>query len=89
VVDKEFKFKVGDLVRFAKRADKYTGPIHWTGNDANGELVQIPELTPAVITEIYCDEEGNVVIDVLVMNKIIPGWYDTSFEEWWESEGID
>ena len=33
-------FKVGDLVRFARRADKYTGPIHWTGNDANGELVR-------------------------------------------------
>ena len=80
-------FKVGDLVRFARRADKYTGPIHWTGNDANGELVHIPELTPAIVTDVHDDEEGNPIIEVLDMNKIIPGWYDTSFEEWWEASG--
>ncbi len=77
-------FKVGDLVRFAERADKYGGPIHWTGNDASGELVSIPELTPAVVTKVHPDEEGNPIIEVLVMNKIVPGWYDTSFEEYWD-----
>ena len=41
---KDRVFKVGDLVRFAKRADKY---------------------------------------------KIVPGWYDSSFEEWWEAKGIE
>jgi hypothetical protein len=77
-------FKVGDLVRFAERADKYKAPIHWTGNDSTGAIVSIPELTPAVITAIHQDEEGNYTFDVLVMNKIIPGWYDTSFEEYWD-----
>ena len=77
--------KTGDLVRFAKRANKYKGPIHWTGTDSNGALVEIPELTPAVITAVSADEEGNPIIEVFVMNKIIPGWYDTSFEEWWDA----
>lgn len=77
--------KVGGLVRFAQRADRYDGPIHWTGTDATGKEVQIPELTPAVITAIHEDEYRNPIIDVLVMNRIIPGWYDTSFEEWWEA----
>ena len=49
-------FKVGDLVRFARRADKYTGPDHWTGNDANGELVNIHELTPDIVTDVHDDE---------------------------------
>jgi len=82
---KDHVFKTGDLVRFAKRADKYGGPIHWTGTDSNGTLVEIPELTPAVITAVSADEEGNPIIEVFVMNKIIPGWYDTSFEEWWDA----
>jgi len=81
---KDRVFKVGDLVRFAERADKYKGPIHWTGNDVNGELVNIPELTPAVITNVRHDSAGNPILEVLVMNKIVPGWYDTSFEEYWD-----
>ena len=55
------------------------------GTDSNGTLVEIPELTPAVITAVSADEEGNPIIEVFVMNKIIPGWYDTSFEEWWDA----
>ena len=80
-------FKAGDLVRFAKRADRHKGPIHWTGSDSNGEIVNIPELTPAIVTKVHSDDLGNPIIEVLVMNKIIPGWYDTSFEEWWEASG--
>ena len=48
-------------------------------------IMEIPELTPAVITAVSADEEGNPIIEVFVMNKIIPGWYDTSFEEWWDA----
>jgi len=77
-------FKPGDLVRFAEWVDTSTGPIQWTGADANGDILNIPELTPAVVTAVYEDEEGNPVIDVLVMNKIVRGWYDSSFEEYWD-----
>ena len=82
--------KVGDLVRFAKRADRFydNSPIYWTGNDTNGVPVAIHELTPAIVVRAYCDSAGNSLLDVFVMNKIVSGWYDSSFEEWWEAEGV-
>ena len=76
--------KVGDLVRFAARAERHKVPIYWTGNDERGDLVHIPELTPALIVARHEDEEGNEIFDVLVMNRLVPGWYDTSFEEFWD-----
>ena len=76
--------KVGDLVRFAMRAERHKVPIYWTGDDEHGALVHIPELTPALIVARHEDEEGNELFDVLVMNRIVRGWYDTSFEEYWD-----
>jgi len=80
-------FKVGDLVRFAKASHTdRDGPIRWTGKTLKGAIVEIPELTPAIVTRIYEDSAGNYMLDVFVMNNPTVGWYDTSFEEWWDLE---
>ena len=85
--DQDHIFKVGDLVRFAKASHSdLDAPIQWSGKTPKGGLVEIPELTPAIVTQTYADSQGNPMLDVFVMNNHTTGWYDTSFEEWWDLE---